>query len=169
MPKTYDVEDLVKDIETLLKASLVAKTIEVEAAQVAAGLPVAWESPSAPAIEAEAYHQFDWGENLNHAAGVAIFLAADPQTEGHGPFSKQSFVLDVGVYLSGTANDPTADRKLLRYSKAMKQLFEENWGKINPAFTRERVEQVGPIGFKFNVNSSDQCKIAGVTLFCTLG
>lgn len=169
MPRNYDVEDLVQDIETLLKASLVTKITALEAAQVAAGLPAAWESPAVPAIDADAYFQFGWtNESLNKAVGVGIFIA-EQSSVGEGPFTKQVYVVDVGVYVSGTNNDPLADRKLLRYSKALKELFETSWGQINSAVTREKLETIGPIEFRLNVNSSDDCKIAGVTLTCTLG
>ena len=169
MGRKYDLENLVADVQALLAASLVAKVTAIEAEQVAAGLPAAWPSPEAPAIDADAYYSFGWtDESLNKSVGVAVFLA-EQTSEGQGPFTLLRYVLDIGVYMSGTNNDPLADRKLLRYSKALKELLEEKWTKINNAASKEKVETVGPIDFKFNVDSSDNCKIAGVTLSCTLG
>jgi hypothetical protein len=165
MARKYDVESLVQDIETLLKAKLNAAVAAVEAEQIAAGLPASDLLP----VDQDGYFQFDWtSDSLNKKVGVGIFVA-DQQTDGQGAYSSQRFVIDVGVYLSGTNNDRTATRKLIRYSKALRNVFEDRWTYMNSGFTKEKVETVGPVDFKLNVDSSDDCKIAGVTIACTLG
>jgi hypothetical protein len=166
VPRKYDIESMVADVEVLLKANLATYVAAVEAEQVAAGLPAAFASPAV--IDADAYHQFAWNDHaLNKNIGVAIFIG-DHTTQGEGPYAREQFILDVGVYLSGTQNDPAATRKLLRYSKALSNLFSEKWGKFL-GVSREKIETVGPIDFKFNVDSADACKIAGVALTVTLG
>lgn len=165
MPRLYDIENLVADVQALLVANLNTYVAAVEAEQVAAGLPAC----SPPAIASDAYFTFGWNDKaLNKKQGVGIFIG-DHSTEGEGAMLKERWVIDVGVYLSGTQNDPKATQKLLRFTKALKLLFTEKWGKLGPAVSREKLETVGPIDFKFNGDSSDDCKIAGVSLSLTLG
>lgn len=165
MPRLYDAEELVADIKALLVANLNAEIAIVEAEKVAAGRAASGIAN----VESGAYFLYEWtADSLNANPACGIFLS-EQQIQSDGPFSKQTFIVDVGVVISGTDNDALAVQKLLRYGRALRQVFEKNWGKMNSAVTREKLESVGPIAFKVNADSSEQCKIAGVTLTVTLG
>lgn len=162
---TYDIEDLVQDIEDLLKSKLNAKVAAIEAEKVARGRVAS--SPAA--VASDAYFQYGWNDtSLNKSPAVGIFVARS-EGAGEGPFTKITHVLEVGVVLSGTQNDKTAKQKAMRYARALKEVFEENWGKLNSCVTREKIETIGPIDFTLNQDSSDECKIAGVSITATLG
>lgn len=136
----------------------------VEAEQLANGLPEA----GVPSIDDAAYHQFAWNDRaLNFPVGVLIVPTGKPEMS-LGPTGVRAYTVDVGVYLSGTSNDALATRRLLRAAKALEQIFFDKWGKLS-GVVREKLETVEPIDFKLNVDSSDDNKIAGVTLSVTLG
>lgn len=165
MARRYDIEDFVQDVENLLRANLNTYFARVEAEQVDAGLVAA----PPPAIDDDAYFQFAWNDKaLNKTVGVALFATGVP-VQSDGSMGLRKYTVDVGVYMSGTQNDPLAPRRLLRASKALETLFQEHWTEINSAVTKEKIETVDPIDFKLNLDSADDCKIAGVTLSLTLG
>lgn len=165
MASKYDAEDLVADIKALLVSKLNTEIDAVEAEKVAAGRVASGIED----VDSSAYFLYEWtADSLNKTPACGIFVS-DQQLVSDGPESKQTFIIDVGVVLSGTDNDSLAVHKLLRYGRALRQVFEKNWGKMNSALSREKLESVGPIAFKLNADSSEQCKIAGVTLTVTLG
>lgn len=162
---TYDIEDLVQDIETLLRAKLNAQVVLVEAEKVAAGRVASGIQPVADT----AYFQYGWNEkSLNVSPAVGIFVAKSAGI-GEGPFTKTEYSIEVGVVLSGVQNDALSKQKAMRYARALKEVFEKNWGKINNCVTREKIETIGPIDFTLNQDSIDECKIAGVAISGTLG
>lgn len=165
MARRYDIEDFVQDVETMLRAKLNDYCAAVEAEQVGAGLMPA----APPVVPDDAYYQFAWNDKaLNSKVAIGIF-ANGVGVQSDGPVGLRKYTVDVGLYLSGTQNDPLAVRRLLRASKAMERLFHDNWAELNVAVTREKIETVDPIEFRLNLDSADDCKIAGVTLSLTLG
>ncbi len=164
MPR-YDIEDLVKDIETLCKAHLNTKVAAVEAEQAGKGHAASGILP----VPTDGFFTYGWNNySLNVSPAVGIFVA-NSSTIGEPGFSQTTYEIEIGVIVSGTQNDKLSIQKMVRYARALKEMFEENWGQINNCATREKIETLGPIDFTLNQDSSDECKIAGVVLKGTLG
>ncbi len=162
---TYDIEDLMQDVENLVKAKLNAKVVAIEAEKVAAGRVAS----GIQAVPDTAYYPYGWNEKtLNESLAVGIWLVKNIGI-GEGIFTKVEWTVEVGVMMSGTNNDPLAKQKAMRYARALKEVFEDNWGKINNCVTREKIETIGPLDFTLNQDSSDECKISGVSISGTLG
>lgn len=164
MAAVYDIEDLVRDIEALLQSKLDAEIDAVDAEKVSQGYATANLSHIDPA----GYHVFAINDDaMNILPALGIFVANHSE-QGDGQITRAQYTIEVAVILQAI-NDPDVTRKLLRYMKALKQVFEKNWGKINNAVTREKIETVGPVDFTLNVDSSDIYKIAGISITCVLG
>lgn len=165
MPKSYDVEDLVQDVENFVKPRLNAEIALVESEKVSAGRPASGIQD----IPDEAYYQFGWtNEVLNRDVGL-IISPDIVASEGHGAFTKLTVEVDIAVVITGTQNDPFANQKALRYAKALKQVFEKNWGKVAPGIVREKIETTGPVDLKVTGRSNEPVKAAGVVITAVLG
>lgn len=164
MAKTYDLEDLVRDVKAVLQAKLNAQIDAVENEKVNGGTV----ATNLDHISNTAYHEFAWNDSgMNEMPALGIFVAGHNE-ESTGPYTRAQYTLEIGIVLN-TTNDPLVTKKMLRYMRALRQTVEQNWGKINNAVTREKIETIGPIDFTLNIDSSDVYKIAGISITCVLG
>jgi hypothetical protein len=165
---TYDLEDLVADTKAMLLSKLNTEIALVEAEKVAAGREASSDEGLLP-IEEDAYFELAWNDvATNKNLCLGIFLG-DHEEQGESGFTRTTYTVEVGIVVSGTANDKLATRRLLRYTRALRQTFEKYSGKINNGITRESLKTIGPIPFTLNVDSADDCKIAGISFQCVLG
>lgn len=165
MPE-YDLESVVSDVKKLLRAKLNGEITAVEQEKVAAG----FDPSKIMAVADDSYFELAWNDAaLNKSPAVGIFLGEHKEKDDAGGGTLLLYTLDIGVVISGTQNDPLSTLKMLRYTRALKAVFKNNWGLLNNAATREKLETIGPVGFTLNVDSSEECKIAGVSLTLTLG
>ncbi len=160
MKASYDLEDLIADTAAFIKPRLNAAIAELEAQKIAAGRVASEIQP----IPDNAYYLYTWNdESLNEE--IAIFITGTATaSDGEGPFTVQTFEIDISVVLSGMQNDSLANQKLLRYTKALKNIFEADWGKIKAGIVREKIETTSPTDFKVVARSNAPIKAAGVLL-----
>lgn len=163
--RTYDIEDLVADIEAFVKAYLPAEIAAVEAEAVAKGHPPTDIIP----VPLDAYYRFGWTDQVLNSSVGLIITPTIIRAESVGPATQVTLEVDIAVCLSGLQNDTLANQKALRYAKALKQACENNWGKIRRGIVREKLETIGPVDLKVNGNSSEPFKAAGVLLTLVLG
>ena len=75
-----------------------------------------------------------------------------------------------GIEFSLILSDPqdrTADKRLLRYQRALKSIFLDNYIKINNMRQKVRVKSLNPISFKLQ-NTSNEFRAIGIIVETTL-
>ena len=161
----YDLEDLVDDVETLLKAKLNAQISAIEAEKVAVGKV----ATALAAVDDSAYFKLAWNDQaLNKNPALGIFVAEHSEESQGADMVLNRYTIEIGIILSGTQNDALATKKLLRYVRALRQTFEQNHTRIS-GFVKESLKSIGPVDFTANVDSAEEYKIAGVSLQIVVG
>lgn len=161
---TYDSEDLMTDVLALMQSKLNAKIASVEAEKIAKGLPDTGLQP----IAATGYFEQNWGDknlNINPAIWYGIEQVL---SEGIGPATAVTYRIFVDILLIDSGMDTLTKNRIHRYSRALKEVFEENWDRVFKQANVIKIETVRPIEFKLEENTSETYKVGGIAITTTL-
>lgn len=117
----YDVERLYSDIESLLKSELNNKLLEIDTEKADIVLDP---------VDDNAYFFQTMTENAENYDPFLFYGEDQVIATGTGPATVETFSIDIGIILQ-IKNDPTTGTRLLRYRRALREIFEKNWVKIN--------------------------------------
>lgn len=157
---TYDGEDLLDDVVAIVQAGLTAKLAAIEAEKIAKGKGV---NGGLPAPESDAYYRQTWSDKiLNHSPAI-FYGIEDVQTESMGPATSEKFKVFVEVVLVDSGMDTDTANRLLRYSRALREVLQEKFASVAET-GRIKIETVRPVSFKMDADSSEEIKVGGVSL-----
>ncbi len=153
MAEIKDVETIIDDIVTFLKANL---NTQITAMNTEKG-----DSLLGP-VSGDAYMI----QSLNNAAvnfNPFIFIPiVGIDSEPIGPRSKETYFIQIILILSGVAVDSNAGKKILRYRRVLSDLIKRNWDKISPG-ERTEIRSLTPVPVELE-NSNDMHLATGVEL-----
>jgi len=166
----YDLENLLKDVNALIVSNINAAIDAVEAEKVAQGLPASGiqhidltASTTNPSGYNGLFEQSWSPANLN--VKDAIFYGVeDIQTQGIGPASAQVMKVFVEIIHTDSGNDTLGLKRLARYSRAIKDVFESNYDRFPVTSNKIKIETVRPISFKLDTDSSEEIRVGGISL-----
>lgn len=166
----YDIENLLKDVNALIAANINAAIDAVEAEKVAQGLPASGiqhidltASTSNPSGYNGLFEQSWSPANLN--VKDAIFYGVEEiQTQGMGPASIQTIKVFVEIIHTDSGNDTLGLKRLARFSRAIKDIFEDNYDRFPVTSNKIKIETVRPISFKLDTDSSEEIRVGGISL-----
>lgn len=150
----YDVEQLLTDVETKLKASLNTKLSELDA-EKNDGITLAQ-------IDTEAYLTSLNGKEANFPVCIHYGEVDTSPEAAAGPSVAKRVVVEVAVLLSDDGSDPNILKRAYRYRRALEELFEANWGKIGPGI-RLQVTSLQPVSIR-SLETAAVSKVIGVQL-----
>lgn len=159
-----DAEDLLDDIEETLKAQLPAKIAAIEAEKVAKGKGI---TGGLATVESTSYYRQTWNNAILNVSPAIFYGIEDTGSEGLGPVTKQQFKFFVEVVVTDGGNDSFGVSRILRYSRAIKEVMEANFDRISNG-NRWKVETVRPVAFKMNQDSSEETKVGGVSIITAI-
>ena len=158
----YDVEKILDDIESLLKEKLNAQLQSIAAEKDALGKTV-----DTPEILETSYFQQTWSDNILNVT-PAIFYGVDTiQATGNGPTTLEVFKIFVEVVYIDSGMDTNGKRRLLRYSRAIKEVFEKNFDAL-PWANKINIETIRPLAFTLDTNTSEEVRVGGVSITTAL-
>lgn len=136
MATTFDIELLLSDIEAFLVANLNTKLAAIDTEKN--------DGVTLAQINSAAYYQQTiHKETLNYDPFVIYGIEAI-EARGQGPATLEKYQLYVVVVMTDTHNDPKLLKRLLRYQRALKELFHANWSTIgNPV--KMKVSSLVPV------------------------
>lgn len=158
---TYDIEQLLEDIETLLKATLNNKIAAIEAEKIALGKGIGL----LPVNDA-AYHQQTWSDKILNRSPAIFYGLEDTQSVGSNSATLDIYKIFVEVVVSDSGMDNFTKNRVHRYSRALKEVFQENFDQF--PCTKTNIETVRPISFKIDIDSSEEIKVGGVSITTVL-
>lgn len=158
----YDIERIIDDIEVLLKAKLSAKIDEIEAQKTAEGKPV-----GLPHIDDKAYTQQTWSVKMLQYKVAIFYGLAEVQSQGANSATLENYKIFVEVVLVDGGNDSFGLPRIHRYTRALKEVFEENFDEL-PWGNKSNIETVLPISFKLEEDSSEDIRVGGVSIVTSL-
>ncbi len=138
MGRIYDIENLLVDIKAFLVANLNTKLTAIDSDKA--------DSITLAQVDSSAY----FFQNLSKAAvanyNPFVLYGIDeiPKQLGIGPATIKEYTLFVIVVLTDSGNDPDSLKRLLRYQRALTELFEESWNRVGGS-VRFKVSGLVPI------------------------
>ncbi len=163
----FDAEDLLDMVLSIMttNTALNTKIAAVEAEKTAAGNPL---TPTLAAVTSDSYYVQTWSEKiLNTSPAIFYGIENANALDGGGGVIAKTYQVFVEIVLvdNGMTND--GHRRINRYARALEELFAAQFA---PAvgFGKVKIEQVRPISFKLELDSSDEIRIGGISLTITL-
>ena len=158
---SYDIEDLLDDVIAEVKENLPAKLIAIETEKQGKGKGV--PGGLAP-IPDGAYYLQAWDNAiLNHKVAIYYGLENVTTTSAHSGAVAQNLTIFLEVVLTDLNNDGAAHKRIHRYSRALRELMEDYCSK-NSYISRTKIEQVRPISFRLELDTSDETHVGGVSI-----
>lgn len=163
----FDLEDLCDGVFQIMQDgdALNAKIAAIEVEKTAKGKGL---SPALAAIPLTSYYFQSWSEKMlqNNPAIWYGIEKVDTTDGGQGATAERTTIfVEVILVDNGQTND--VSKRILRYSRALKELFSDAFS-VADTGAKIKIETVRPESFKFESDSSDEIKIGGVSLSITL-
>ena len=161
----YDIERFIDDVAALLKAKMQDKLNQINVEKATLGSTITLQD-----VPTESYYIHTWNDKILNEP-LAMFIAIeDVEAEPHGSYTKESYKVAVEITMTRDPNETgnPMPSKLLRYSRALKEIFEENFKDMREP-TLIKIETVRPISFKLDTNTDDEILVGGVSLALSLG
>lgn len=140
MARKYDVEDLIDGLDTILKASLNTKIAALNAEKN--------DSITLADIPNEAYFFQDLKlQDVQAYDNFLLYGLGEPKIEAQGPYTAEIERLFYVIVVKDTAENSVYLKKLLRYRRILKEIFEENFTK-NGLGGRLIVTSLAPVDYE---------------------
>jgi len=151
---TYDWESLGADIETVMTDNLNTKLTAITTEK--------GDSLSLKSVGASAYF-FQSLDNTVVSYDPYIFYAIESvDAEGVGPAVAEDILVSIWLVLQDPKEDLSTHKRMLRYARALKEIFLENWDS-NSKRGKIMIESFKSEQFT-NANTSDDYRVAHVNL-----
>ncbi|HVH96868.1 MAG TPA: hypothetical protein VM682_07995 [Bacillus sp. (in: firmicutes)] len=152
----YDVEQFLVDLSTILATYLNAKLIEIDNDKN--------DGLSSKAIDSNAIFTLSLDQEVvNYDPFILIGLDIQSISMPSASADKLSIPIMLVIEDSG---DSDIKKRILRYMRALKEVFEENFASLSIPSNLE-IQSLIPVEFK-KVNSSALCRVVGILLKATL-
>lgn len=136
---TYDLEQLCFDLQTIASANLATKLAALDT-EKNDGLTL-----KAPASTAYFFQALNKAQAT--ADDVFVFFGMDdPTADGLGPMTVEEVEIFFIVMARDTGENQQYLRRMLRYSRALKEIFQENFSNT-PWKNKLKVTSIAPVSF----------------------
>ncbi len=162
MATRYDIESLLVDMVAFMKANLPGKLTAITT-EKGDSLTLTAPANASYTFQAPSFAMANYNPFLLY--GIDDILP----DRGEGPATAKPYQLFVIIGLNDEGNDPNLFTRLLRYQRALEDLFEANWASIASS-VKFRVSGLVPVPLAlFAENDAvKNTKIIGVSLSATL-
>lgn len=155
-----DIESIVKEVRGILDSKLNTKISEVENSKASEGAPL----PGGLAIiHPEAYYEQSWSDSIINRAPAIFYGVEDVQATGIGPSTIEVVTLFVAIILVDSGMDVHTSKRIHRYSRALKEVFQENYDKFASS-GQFKIATIRPESYRLNLDTSEEIKVGGVTI-----
>lgn len=156
----YDLESLLNDIEATLKAKLNTRIGVVEAEKTGLGSPVGLPLVDDP----NGFFKQTWDDRiLNQNPAVFYGIQTIDAAGSIESATAQYVTIFVEIVLTDGRNDKNTVTRLLRYTRAVREIFEEAFA-ILDAGSAIKIETVAPVSFRLDTDTSEEVLIGGITI-----
>ena len=157
---TYDIEDVLDDVETLLKSKLndAITAIETEKAEKNKTLLTPLEL-----ISNEGYFRQTWSDKILNQSPAIFYGLENIETTSGGTATAEKLTLFIECVVVDSGMDGDVHRRINRYSRAIKEVLENSFDYLSFA-SKIKVESLRPTAFKLDVDSSEEIKVGGVSV-----
>jgi len=162
MSAKFDAEDLLDSILAMMTDGLNAKIAAVEAEKTAKGKGITLAS-----IDSNAYFRQTWNDKILNYSPAIFYGIENNATIGQAGATATQYFIFAEVIISDSGNDDQVVNRILRYTRALQELFEEQFARV-AELGRIKIETVRPVSFKLEEDNSNEVKVGGVSITVTL-
>lgn len=166
MTATFDPENLLDTVLGIMQKddALNAQVTLVDNEKIQQGKEL---RPALKPFKDSSYYVQTWVDKILSSSPAIFFGIEDVSSTSVGAATAQTIKVFVEVILvdNGLSND--VHRRLMRYTRALKELFEKNFAP-SIATSRVEVDSVRPLAFKISQDSDDEAKVGGISLKITV-
>lgn len=149
----FDEEQILANLETVLKANLNTKITAINTEKN--------DSITLAAIDNNAYVMDVDDKQVNYNPYI-IYMIADQTSEACGPVTAQTLTINIAMIHSDNGMDLNIVKRMLRYRRALREVIEDNFQKINQC-GNVTIESLPVLSFQKN-SSSIMSKIVGINI-----
>lgn len=160
----YDLEDCLDDFETLLTSKLNTKIAAIEAEKIAKGKGL---DGGLSAVDSQAFFRQTWSDKILNYSPAIFFGIENVEAASGGMQTAERPTVFIECVIVDGGMDMLTHRKINRYSRAIKELIEENFDSFTFA-SKIKVETVRPTSFKLELDTSEEIKVGGVSVSLTI-
>lgn len=151
----YDVERFCADLKTILAASLNTKISEINSEKN--------DSTTLAAVDSNAYFFQELNGRATNFDPFVLYSVEEIQSEGTGPTTSITPTVHVVLVLADGGQDTESVAvRMLRYQRALREVFEENWTS-NKYGVKLRISSMVPVQFSL-MNSANPFRAIGVSV-----
>jgi hypothetical protein len=156
----YDVETFCDDILATLTANLNAKISAINS-EKNDGITLA-------SVESDAYFFQELNSKAANFNPYVLYSIEELGSDNAGPYASVKPTLHVIAVLSDNGEDADGcAKRLLRYQRALKEVFEENWTQ-NAGSVKINLSSLVPVQFSL-MNSAESFRAIGVSITGSIG
>lgn len=159
----YDIEALLGDIETFMKANLNTKLTAISTDKN--------DGISLLPVDSNGYFFQTLNDKVTNYDPFVFYGLQDIDNKGGqagiGPGTEKKYSISVMICVSDTGQDVNITKRVLRYSRALSELFETSWDRVGKSI-KLKVQSLVPIPFT-DINTSENFRVVGVLLEANLG
>jgi hypothetical protein len=156
--KGMDIETFLDKVVAMLRRDLNPKIDTINAEK---GDDIKMEH-----VDDDAYIFQTMDERVANHDPVILYGVFDVQSKGIGSATLKTYRLNVVLIASDEGKDPSIGRRMLRYSRALEEVFGQSFATIASGFN-VAVESLVPVAFTL-LDTSDDFRAVGVTVTVTI-
>jgi hypothetical protein len=147
----YDAESLLSDIETFLKANLNTKISAITTEKN--------DGITLRTVDSGAYFFQVLDDKIANFNPIVVYGLTDWQSDGIGPANAEKVAIEIAIILTDDSQDANIGKKMLRYHRALTELFNENWAKIRSSL-KLKITSLPPI--TIGLNGQENARAVGI-------
>lgn len=167
MSVKFDSEDLINMVASIMQTggALNAQIAAVDAEKTANGQQI---TPALAAVDSNAYFPQTWSDKiLNYSPAIFYGIEDNKAVDGGGGVTAKIYQCFVELVFTDNGQQTDGWKRIARYSRALEELFQKNFAPVIAASTIS-IEQIRPIAFKLQLDSSEEIKVGGISIKMTL-
>lgn len=154
-----DIESILSDIETHLKANLNTRIAALNTEKN--------DSIVLKTVSDNAYFFQTLNDSLANYNPFLFYGLANVAGEGIGPGVVKTLTIQVIICIEDRGEDLFIGKRMLRYSRVLEDLFNSGWAKIKP-YSTFKINSLVPVALTL-MNSQHPYRAVGIDLITTLG
>lgn len=158
----YDIETLLDDLKNLLQEKLNTKIDAIALEKSTSEITFDMQQ-----VQESSYHYQTWSDKILTQVPAIFYGIEEIQANGVGPATLEVYKIFVEIIILDNGNDPYTQRRLLRYSRALKEVLQENYDSF-PWSNKTKIETVRPVSFSLNQDTSEEIHVGGVSITTAL-
>lgn len=155
MGKKIDFESVAASVASILQANLAAKCAEINADKND-GLNIS-------DIPAAAYFFQTFNDKILNSPVAILYGFQGIRATPVGPETANALTIFIDLFILDNGQDDKTVARVLRYSRALREIFEKNWDKLAGG-SKILIETSIPVAFKDDTNSSTEYKVGGIMI-----